>query len=322
MQPADFEEQNMLTELSARLSETIEQKRLKAKYTGDLRAVEAELREQSARLGTLETQLEKEQVDVRKLERASLSALFHAVLGDREARLEKERQEFLAAQLRYQQTKRQVEFLERERDYLHGRLVKLAAVDTEYEALLSEKEGLLRQADQAAAGELVENAEQIATLTSETKDLSEAVRAGKQVISSLERVLEALESAKSWGALDMLGGGLISTAVKHNRIDEARDGIHDVQTRMSRFQRELADVRARVELDIDIGEFETFADFFFDGLIFDWVVQSRINASLERTRQVHSLIARTLEELAGLESDAVNRLAALQEVRAQIITRA
>ena len=42
------------------------------------------------------------------------------------------------------------------------------------------------------------------------------------------------------------------------------------------FQKELRDVEAIQNQHIDIGGLLTFADFFFDGLIADWLVQSKI----------------------------------------------
>lgn len=311
----------MLPELSAQLKKAIEQKRLKKKLAGDLRTVEAELQGTDSRLVTLGAQLEKEKVDVKKFERTSLTTLFYAILGSREEQLEKERQELLSIQLQYQQTKYQVEYLESERVFLKERLEELGDLEAEYESLLLGKEALLRESNRAIARELIENAEQSAILASEVKEFAEALQAGKDVLSSLERVLYSLESAKSWGTWDMFGGGFLSTAVKHNHIDQARDGIHDVQAKLSTFKRELADVRERIELKIDIGEFETFADFFFDGLIVDWVVQSRIVESLERSRNAKDVLVPVIEELENLRQIAQYKLDALQERRVQIIER-
>ena len=119
----------------------------------------------------------------------------------------------------------------------------------------------------------------------------------------------------------MLGGGLISTIGKHRRIDEARDGINEVQARLSSFERELSDVGERIQLGIEIGEFETFADYFFDSLIFDWAVQSKINQSLERTRKAKDVLTRVIDELKILEGNAQNDLLDLQNRRVQIIER-
>ena len=65
----------MLPEFSARLSKTIEGLRLKKKLEGDLIAVERELKETTSRLASLGAQLEKEEIDIKKLERTSLITL-------------------------------------------------------------------------------------------------------------------------------------------------------------------------------------------------------------------------------------------------------
>ena len=309
----------MIQELSIRLSKIIKQKRLKNKLEQDLRTVEIELQDQSARFASLSIKLVKEKVDVEKLERTSLTALFSSVLGSREQQLEKERQELLSAQLSYQQTKHQVEFLEKERNSLLQQLDRLADVESEYELLLSEKEHLLCQSNQAVAYELIELSEQIANFNSEIKEITEAISAGKSVISSLEQLIESLESAKNWGTWDLLGGEFLATAIKHSKIDDARKGINDVQTKMSQLTRELADVRKSVELQIDITELESFADFFIDGLIFDWVVQSKIVGSLEQSKKAKDIIVQAVNELEGIKENTQNKNNYLQEKRAQII---
>ena len=305
----------MVPELSVRLSNVIEGKRRKKKLEGDVITVEKELREKSSRLASLGALLAKEEVDVQKLERTSLTTLFYSVLGSREEKLEKERQELLSVQFQYQQTKHQVAYLERELAYIQGQLDTLENVEAEYKALLSEKEALLRGADQEISSQLIAYAEQSGGLVSKLKELSEAIRAGKDVLASLEGVLASLESAKNWGTWDMLGGGLISTIVKHDRIDDARDGIYEVQAKLDSFERELSDVREQIELGIDIGEFETFADYFFDSLIFDWAVQSKINASLERTLNAKDVLIGVLEELKTLEANVQTELSNLVEKR-------
>src|SRR5512138_1130567 len=104
----------MLQELSSRFSKVAEQKRLKKKLEQDVNTVRAELEEKSAQFALLTTQLEKEKIDVEKLERTSLTALFYSVLGSLDEQLEKERQELLSVQLRYRQIQHQVEFLQQE----------------------------------------------------------------------------------------------------------------------------------------------------------------------------------------------------------------
>jgi len=312
----------MLQDLSARLSKIAEQKRLQEKLKRDLHAVETELRDKSARLESLGTQLAKEKVDVEKLERTSLTALFYSVLGSREQQLEKERQELLSVQLLYQQTKYQVEALRQDQASLLQRFNKLTGIESEYELLLSAKEQLLHQSNQAVAKELIALSEQIASLDVEVKEMTEAITAGDQVVSGLDQVIKSLESAENWGTWDIMGGGLISTAIKHSRIDDARSGVNDVQVEISQFKRELADVRKNVELQIDMGELASFADFFFDGLIVDWVVQAKISESLEQTKKAKNVVAQAIKELESLKSIAQNKGNDLQEKRARWIEQA
>lgn len=312
----------MLQELSTRLSKAVEQRRLKQKLEQDLRSVESELQDKSARFAALSAQLEKEKVDVEKLERTSITSVFYSVLGSREDQLDKERQEFLSAQLQYQQTKRQVEFLQQEQGSLVQRLDQLTGIEAEHGLLLSNKERLLRELNQPVAHKLLALSEQIAHRSSEANEIAEAIVAGNDVIAGLEKVIQSLESAENWGAWDIFGGGLLSTAVKHSRIDEARNEIGEVQAKMSQFRRELADVPKSVDLQIDIGELESFADFFFDGLIIDWIVQSKIVQSLERSETAKDRIIESVKELEDLREITQKKIREAEEKRAQLIERA
>ncbi|WP_420641988.1 hypothetical protein [Candidatus Leptofilum sp.] len=309
----------MLQEFRARLSKNIEQKRLKIKLEQDLQAVKTEIHEQSARLASLETRLKQERDDIEELESISIKTLFYQVLGSHEQQLEKERQELLAAQLLHQQTKQQIVFLDEEQNRLIQQLRTLDNVEAEYKSLLSEKENLLRKSNNEVARKLIKCTEQIAALESEIKEISEAITAGNVAVFRFNRVTKSLQSAESWGAWDLLGGGLISTAVKHSRVDDARKGIHDVQKSISQFKRELADVGRYVDLHIDIGEFESFADFVFDGLIIDWVVQSKISNSLARSRNVSQKIKQAVLSLEDQKKVFQNKRDELLKKRVQII---
>ena len=51
-------------------------------------------------------------------------------------------------------------------------------------------------------------------------------------------------------------------------------------------------------LYIDTGDFLSFADYFFDGFVVDWVVQDRINNA---KRQVEEAIRRTESIVSQLQ---------------------
>ena len=65
------------------------------------------------------------------------------------------------------------------------------------------------------------------------------------------------------------------------------------------FEKELRDVAVYQELRIEIGDFLTFADFFFDNFLVDFMVQSKIT---EAGRQVEQATARVEQLLMQLHN--------------------
>ena len=87
----------------------------------------------------------------------------------------------------------------------------------------------------------------------------------------------------------MFGGGFISTMVKHSKMDQAKQNMEEARNDLRNFSRELNDVNMTCHLDIETGDFLSFADWFFDGFVVDWMVQDRINQAF---RQVAEAIRR------------------------------
>ena len=117
------------------------------------------------------------------------------------------------------------------------------------------------------------------------RERREAYDAGQRALWSLEAARDALNSARGWGIYDMLGGGFISTLIKHSNMDKAAECINRAKSELLAFGRELDDVRGYENIDLSTGDFWGFADWFFDGLLSDWIVQGRINdarAQVER----------------------------------------
>ena len=119
------------------------------------------------------------------------------------------------------------------------------------------------------------------------QEIREAIEAADVALEHLNRAQRYLDSAGSWGIWDLLGGGFLSTLVKHDKMEEAQRQLSLAKTAVKRFGRELRDVQQAVEIPLETGDFIHFADLFFDGLLSDWLVQSRIR---EAERQVEDAI--------------------------------
>ena len=131
------------------------------------------------------------------------------------------------------------------------------------------------------------------------KEMIEAINSGRQALEKLKTAQEKLTSAGNWGLLDMLGGGFLSTMIKRSKIDEANRLMEEARVGLWRFQKELKDVNLPLDLKLEVGSFLSFADYFFDGVVADFMVQSKIN---DAKQQVGEAIYRVQQVLNELES--------------------
>jgi len=264
---------------------TIKEKlRMKKKWNQQLSSYAKERDEQKDKAQELLEILKSEQEDVDKLTSMSLTNMMITLTGKKEDRLDQEKQEVAAAQLKYEEAKQTVEDIEAEVRELHKRIGEVVDAEREYQDLLLEKEKLMKDDESYLTPQLYEISEKKADCQALKAELDEAIQAGKRVKNTLFSAEESLEKAAGWGTFDMLGGGMISTAVKHNHIDDAKDYIHQAQFQMRTFEKELNDVDEGSEWGIDISNMLKFADFFFDGFISDFMVQGRINESLDQVK--------------------------------------
>lgn len=133
------------------------------------------------------------------------------------------------------------------------------------------------------------------------KETREAIRAGEAALNALRSAKNELNSAKNWGIYDILGGGMLSTLIKHNKMGNAESCIREAQYKLDAFHKELNDVRSDIGADLSTGDFLSFADWFFDGFIADVMVQNRINRvrdEVDRTiREVEEVLRRLRSRL-------------------------
>lgn len=121
----------------------------------------------------------------------------------------------------------------------------------------------------------------------------EAIDAGERALQSLHQAQDALKSARGWGVFDIVGGGFLSTLIKHGHMDDARSAMERAQQDLRVFSRELDDVN----IQLDVSQLMTLGDFFFDNFFMDMIVQGRI---AEAQAQVEDVTAKVEALLAYL----------------------
>ena len=108
------------------------------------------------------------------------------------------------------------------------------------------------------------------------REIDEAIRAGERALDSLREAKNQLNSARNWGIYDMIGGGLISSMIKHSKIDQANEWMDQANRDLRCFAKELRDVDGE-DLQIDTGSLVTMLDIFCDNFFSDLLVQQKIN---------------------------------------------
>lgn len=132
------------------------------------------------------------------------------------------------------------------------------------------------------------------------REVQEAVVAGQRALASLKSAAEKLNSAKNWGLFDMFGGSFISGMMKHSRMNDATLYMENAKNQLQIFQRELKDIHVPMDFQLEIGTFLTFADFFFDDIISDYLVQNRIGKTKEEVDEAIRQVEQILGDLQGL----------------------
>ena len=245
--------------------------------------------------------LDKENLDVEKLNNKNIVSIFYSVTGKLDEKLEKEQREALSAKLKYDQANYDLESIRAEISELTKEKENYTGSIEEYNKLFKEKKKLL-MSHSISADKISELTKKIEESRLNIKELQEAVLAGDSVTESLEAAMKSLSSAKGWGTWDLLGGGLFSDLAKHSHIDDAMVEVESAHYRLRRFKSELADVKINNDIKFETGGFGKFADFFFDGLIADWFMQTKINNSYESVSNVKNQVESTIYTLRQLEN--------------------
>ena len=265
----------------------------------------------SDRCDRLERQLVDEERDVDRLEGVSLGRVVTAIRGSREAALDRERAEVdtVASALARADSERSA--LRERVDALGQALQRLEHAEADYERALAD---VVTAADLSrAAGidpatgpgpaidpERVVRAATLIARRRERREVGQAVVAGHDAIGGLADALAALRSANNWSDWDTFGGGgLISSSIKHGRMDEAQAAIGRAQSALSRFGRELDDLGLSGMVLPTTDGLTRGVDIWFDNIFTDLSVRGRIRSSI---RSVEEVLGQVSETVQGLEA--------------------
>lgn len=263
--------------------------------------------------------LYREQEDVEELERLSFASFLARIRGEQAERLDQERREAVAAKARYDAARRDLEDLEARFQAAQKERAGLEGLRGRWKALMEEKEELLCQAGGERAKRLIQIGCDLDSLGSQIRELDEAICAGKDVGYALDQMIGQLDSAAGWGTWDILGGGMLATMAKHGRMNDAQNTAFQARQAISRFRTELADVSQLRVPDLQVGEFTSFADYFFDGLFVDLYIQDKIGTARRSAEETAAQVEDLLSQLRRERDRTAERAADLERERERLL---
>ncbi|MEW9698702.1 hypothetical protein [Paenibacillus sp. SI8] len=272
----------MIQKLTQQLAAAKEKGRLQKVWMERLDDLEKELNRQKQHITLLENQLRQEEKDVARLKGSTFTSFLYGLLDKKQKKLAAEEKELLEAKFRYDEAIHQKVDIRNQISEIKEKLDTIRFWDLEVNELTKKIEAHIHTYDSGKSQQLKSLADIQVNVEGQVQELHEAMSAGKTVAGQLAQALEILTSARNWGKFDILGGGILSTHIKNEKIDEAMNHIRFARSSLSRFQKELCDVRVTLDMDINISDFLRFSDYFFDGFISDWLVQDKINATISQ----------------------------------------
>ena len=116
--------------------------------------------------------------------------------------------------------------------------------------------------------------------------INRALTLTDQLIGCLDDAEHQLSSARNWGFIDVLGGGLITDLIKHSKLHKAQTSMEHVNAIMQELQQVLGSISIPGDYRMQVGGFATFADFFFDSGIVDIYMTAKIMNSLSEVKKL------------------------------------
>lgn len=270
-------------------------------------------RELDKNLFSLKYAKNKEQGDVDKLNKTSLSNFFYRLTGKWEEKLTTEQKEACEAAIKYDTALKEMETIEFKLKQIQEELDTLKNVEREFHDALDKEKTQLKESNNSTKEELLKLEKSLTTLQAQEKEIREAMAAGNRCLYAANDVISNLKKASDWGTWDVIGGGTMSTLIKHDYMSKAQSSVSALQSELRYFKSELADVKIYSNLNVSTDGFTKFADFFFDNIFVDLSVQDRIRSSLNSVTGTKSQIQNSISKLDRLMEDNRNQQANIKK---------
>ena len=131
----------------------------------------------------------------------------------------------------------------------------------------------------------------------ENEHINRALRIINQLIPLADRAERQFSSARSWGIADILGGGHFTSLMKHSKMEDASPEMQQISELTRQLNNELRSVVVPTGFQASTSTLAKVADVFFDDIIAETYVQSKISSNLKQLRKLQSKLKELKAEL-------------------------
>lgn len=272
-----------------------------------------------ARVARLEKQMRSEQKDLKRLEGRSLAAFFYYVTGRIGEKRDLERREAYAVRVKYDAARRELDAIEQDIEATKEDLADLADCEKRYADALEAKRQALESTGTAVSEALLEKERELTNLRSQETELDEAITAGTAALRTANDVVVSLKHTADWS--NIVGGkGFLADVAKHETLDDAQRQAEELQVQLQQFNREVADLDCRQELQGSMENLLKFSQVFLESLLSGDAAQEQIRDAISQVDHTRDHILGILRQLqTRLEAVRHNQVKVKQEVDAMIL---
>jgi hypothetical protein len=285
-----------------------------------LKTSQQDLEQQYSTLEKMDRELNKELIDITKLEGLSTRAIFHKILGNKEQKLEKERQEYLELTLKVEEVQKNIDLLEYEVNLLEAKMGDKSKLEQELVQLKSDRENEIIQSDPVLRQKMLTLSQDLELHYQHKKELEEAAEEGKICINLLNQVINQLQNVRSWGGPPGNRRGQMQRMVRRDAMDRARNLSYQVRHHLNLFRQELSDVGLQLSADIDERQFSDFTGFFFNNIITDWIMQQKLTQAMQSINMTKGEVSRLVNHIESQDLEIQAQISQLREDRERILT--
>ncbi len=249
---------------------------------------------------------------LRSLEHPSWTWLRTSVTGRRTEELMEARTAHAVGTSRAQAAQDRAAAARAELDQLRARLEGLSDLDARRERAVDARAQWLASTDPEVARALEDIATEVGAAREMLREVAEAKAAAAEADRELAAGAALLDSADGWSTYDtFFGGGMISSAIKHSRMDDASSVLRRADLALGRLSAELGDVGLPAVGTVEVSELTRTMDIWMDNIFSDLKSAGAIGRARERVAGARRAVADVGLALAARDGDMRRALTVL-----------